>query len=90
MDLELSGKVALISGGSKGIGKAVAWEFAKEGMDVVVCSRNQEPLEAAAHEIALATGQCVLPITADITDQQSVAQLVASTLEARAYRRLGQ
>jgi NAD(P)-dependent dehydrogenase (short-subunit alcohol dehydrogenase family) len=82
MDLELSGKVALISGGSRGIGKAVAWEFAREGMDVVICSRSREPLEAAAHDIAQDTGQRIIPMTADTTDQRSVAQLVASTLEA--------
>ncbi|WP_143309540.1 SDR family NAD(P)-dependent oxidoreductase, partial [Candidatus Entotheonella palauensis] len=81
MDLELSGKVGLISGGSKGIGKAVAWEFAREGMDVVICSRHQESLEAAARDIARDTGQRIIPITADTTDQRSVAQLVASTLE---------
>ena len=81
MDLELGGKVAIISGGSQGIGKAVAWEFAREGMDVVICSRSQAPLEAAAHEIALDTGRRIVPITADTTDRDSVAQLVAKTME---------
>jgi short-subunit dehydrogenase len=57
MELELSGKVALITGGSKGIGKAVARELASEGVDVALCSRSRDDLEAAAKDVAEATGQ---------------------------------
>lgn len=80
MDLELTGKVALITGGSQGIGKAAAMELAKEGVDVVICARNQGPLEAAANDVALATGRRILPITADTTNPASIAALVQSTL----------
>ena len=80
MDLELTGKVALITGGSQGIGKAAAMELAKEGVDVVICSRNQGPLEAAANDVASATGRRILPITADTTNQASIAALVQATL----------
>ena len=80
MDLELVGKVAIVTGGSRGIGKAVAKELAGEGADVVVCARHQEALEEAVRELVQATGRRLIPITADTTDQTSVEQLVKSTL----------
>jgi NAD(P)-dependent dehydrogenase (short-subunit alcohol dehydrogenase family) len=82
MDLELTGKVAIVTGGSQGIGKAVAYELAREGVDVAICSRSREPLAAAAKEVAQATGRRILPVVADTTDAASVEQLVQSTLTA--------
>jgi NAD(P)-dependent dehydrogenase (short-subunit alcohol dehydrogenase family) len=82
MDLELTDRVAIVTGGSKGIGKAIAHELACEGVDVVICSRSREPLEAAAKEVAQATGRRVLPMVADTTDWASVEQLVQSTVTA--------
>jgi NAD(P)-dependent dehydrogenase (short-subunit alcohol dehydrogenase family) len=82
MDLDLAGKVALITGGSKGIGKAAALALAREGADVVVCSRTREALEAAAKEVAEATDRRIEPITADTTDSDSVARLVQATIES--------
>lgn len=82
MDLELTGKVAIVTGGSQGIGKAVAYELAREGVDVVICSRSREPLEAAAHEMAQATKRRILPVVADTTSWGSVEELVQSTLTA--------
>ena len=55
MDLKLKGKTALITGGSEGIGKGIALALAKEGVDIAICARRKEPLEAAAGEIAKAT-----------------------------------
>ncbi|MEE8301751.1 MAG: SDR family oxidoreductase [Candidatus Tectomicrobia bacterium] len=80
MDLELTGKAAIVTGGSKGIGKAVALELAQEGVDVVVCARTREALEEAAQDLAQTTGRRIIPVTADTTDRASVEQLVKTTL----------
>jgi NAD(P)-dependent dehydrogenase (short-subunit alcohol dehydrogenase family) len=67
MDLQLKGKTALVTGGSEGIGHGIALVFAREGMDVAICARRKEPLEAAAAAIAKETGRKIIPITADLT-----------------------
>ena len=48
MDLQMNGKTALVTGGSAGIGKAIAFALAREGVDVAICARRKEPLAAAA------------------------------------------
>src|SRR5437899_5029358 len=60
MDLGLKGQAALVTGGSKGIGKAVAHGLAQEGVRVAICARDKASLEAAAQELARATGGEVL------------------------------
>jgi len=65
MDLQLSGKTALVTGGSEGIGKGIAIALAKEGVDVAICARRKEPLEKTAQEIAKATGRKIVPIAAE-------------------------
>jgi len=54
-DLQMNGKTALVTGGSAGIGKAIALALAREGVDVAICARRKEPLEAAASQIARET-----------------------------------
>ena len=81
MDLELSGKVALVTGGSRGIGAVIARELALEGADVATCARGREPLEAAARELAQQTGRRVLPIVADMARTEEVERLVQATVE---------
>lgn len=76
MDLELAGKTAIITGGSRGIGKAVALELAREGVDVALVARALPALQASAQEIASATGRRVLPIVADTGDAASVRAMV--------------
>lgn len=82
MDLQLSGKRAIVTGGSKGIGKAVARVLAEEGCDVVVAARTAGPLEEAAAEIAAATGRRVVPLTVDTGSIDSVQAMVAAAVDA--------
>jgi NAD(P)-dependent dehydrogenase (short-subunit alcohol dehydrogenase family) len=82
MDLQLKGKTALITGGSEGIGRAIAMVLANEGVDIAICARRKEPLEAAAGEISKATGRKVVPITADLTKDADAANFVKSAAQA--------
>src|SRR5215469_10918500 len=67
MDLAMAGKKAIVTGGSAGIGKAIAFAPAREGVDVVICARRKELLEAAASQIARETNRKIVPIPADLT-----------------------
>ena len=67
MDLQLTGKVALVTGGSKGIGKAIARTLGNEGCRIAICSRSFDELKAAADELSAETGAEILPIAADLT-----------------------
>lgn len=82
MDLHLEGKRALVTGGSKGIGLAVARQLAREGVDLVIAARNQAELDAAAASIAAETGRKAVGITVDTAEDGSVKKLVAGTVEA--------
>ena len=75
MELGLEGKVALVTGGSKGIGKATAMALAKEGVDVAICARGVEDLESAADEIRAASGRRVLPVRADTSSAEDISAL---------------
>jgi len=80
MDLELQGKVAIVTGGSKGIGKAIALELAKEGVDVAIASRSKGPLEETAKELSKETGRRIIPIVADMTSWDDVQNMVETTV----------
>ena len=66
MDLQLTGKTALVTGGSEGIGKGITLALAKEGVDVAICARRKDVLEATASEIARATNRKIVAIPADL------------------------
>jgi 3-oxoacyl-[acyl-carrier protein] reductase len=72
MDLRLKGRVAVITGASKGIGKAIARGLAAEGVHIVMLARGKEALDQSADEIRRATGVRVLTVTADIRDAAAV------------------
>ena len=74
----LQGKVALVTGASRGIGKAIAAAFAREGAAVALCARKREELETAAREI----GGGVLPVAAHVGRAEDVGTLV-ETVEGR-------
>jgi len=82
MDLGLAGKVAIVGGSSRGIGRAVALALAQEGCGVVICARGQEELEAAAAEIRAKTGARVLPVVCDMADHEDIRRMVRQTAEA--------
>lgn len=81
MDLGLKGKVALITGSSKGIGLETALLLIKEGAEVAICARNVENLKAAATRIVEETGVNVYYIEADVTKEEDCKKLVTSTVE---------
>ncbi|MFA7438072.1 SDR family NAD(P)-dependent oxidoreductase [Castellaniella sp.] len=81
MDLQLNGKTAVVTGGSQGIGKAIAMALAREGVDVAICSRGKELLEAAAQEIAAATGRKILPYVVDLTQSGEVESFIRQAAE---------
>ncbi len=82
---QLDGKVAIVTGSSRGIGKAVAVGFAREGARVVVCGRTTDAgapplsIEAAAQEIEALGGQA-MPVACDVTDEAQVAGMVGRTV----------
>jgi NAD(P)-dependent dehydrogenase (short-subunit alcohol dehydrogenase family) len=81
MDLGLEGKRAIVTGGSKGIGKAIARELAREGVDVAIVARGRDQLEAAARELASETKRRILPLVADVTSKEQVDRMVAEAAE---------
>lgn len=81
MDLGLKGKVALVAAASRGLGKAVAWELAREGARVAICARGETAVHAAAAEIAADTGSEVFPVVADVTQPEDIQRLVTNVEE---------
>ena len=75
-----AGRVALVTGGGTGIGRATALEFARTGARVAICGRRADPLEAVRAEIEAAGGQC-LALPADVREAGEVEALVERTLE---------
>ncbi len=80
MDLGLRDRVAIVMGGSTGLGRAVALELAREGMRVAVVARDEARLRTAAEEIAAETGADVLPLAADATDPEAADRVVAEVV----------
>jgi len=82
MDMQLEGKRALVTGGSRGIGKAIARALAQEGVDVALLARSAHALNAAAIELASQTGRKVVGVRGDTTSDDSVRQAVAEAVSA--------
>ncbi len=81
MDLMLKGKVAIVGGASKGLGRACAQALAEEGMSLAICSRSQPDLDKAATEIREGTGVDVLAFAGDLDRHDTIRNLVAAATQ---------
>ena len=82
MDLGLQGRRGIVVGGSRGIGKAIAFELAREGVDLAIAARNAERLQATATEISAETGRNVYPLVCDVTSRAEVDAMVEAALSS--------
>jgi NAD(P)-dependent dehydrogenase (short-subunit alcohol dehydrogenase family) len=82
VDLGLTDKRAIVTGGSRGLGKAAALGLAMEGCDVVLAARTIEPLTVAAAELAAASGRRIVPVQVDTGSTASVDAMVSSAVDA--------
>jgi len=78
--LNLAKKTAIVSGGSKGIGKAIAMKLAQAGANVVICSRKKENLDSAVNEAKL-NGLTLIPIECNTSNNESIQSVVDHTIE---------
>jgi 3-oxoacyl-[acyl-carrier protein] reductase len=76
MDLGIKGRSAIVTGGSRGIGRETARQFLEEGVRVTICGRNKETLEKTRDELAKATGGEIQAMVADMTKEADIARLV--------------
>ncbi len=81
MDLGIKGRAAIVTGGSRGIGRETARQFLEEGVRVTICGRNAETLERSRAELAAATGGEVHAVVADMTREADIARLVDGARE---------
>lgn len=81
MNLGLTGRTALITGGSHGLGRATAAALSREGVTVAICGRRMETLETAAQEISAVTGVEVFPCRADVAVPADIERLVTETAD---------
>ncbi|MDQ2664955.1 MAG: SDR family oxidoreductase [Gemmatimonadota bacterium] len=80
MDLGIGGKVGLVAAASRGLGRAVAEELAREGMDLIICARGAEALRETAVAIRAASGVRVVDVAADLSNPDDLARLTALAL----------
>ena len=81
MDLELTGKVAIVGGASKGLGRACAQALAHEGAKVALCSRTQKDLDKAAQEIRDTTGGDALAFAGDLDRHETIRDFIGATVQ---------
>ena len=80
MDLGLAGRVAFVAAASKGLGRAIAEELAREGADIAICARSAGSLGETATAIGRETGRDVLAIPGDVSDAATVGKMITATI----------
>jgi 3-oxoacyl-[acyl-carrier protein] reductase len=81
MDLQLDRKTVLVTAGSKGLGKASAIEFAREGANVIISSRNADHLKQAKEEIERLTGREALAVEADVNRKEDISRAIQAAAD---------
>ena len=81
MDMGLQDKVAIVTGGSYGIGKAAALSMAREGARVILVARRPEVLDEACHEIKTATEGIAIPVVGDVSDHDAADRVVKTAMD---------
>jgi NAD(P)-dependent dehydrogenase (short-subunit alcohol dehydrogenase family) len=76
VDLQLSGKKAIVTGASRGIGRAIARQLALDGCDIAICARTEEPLKDAAPALAKESGRKVVPVVCDTQNAEPIKRFV--------------
>jgi NAD(P)-dependent dehydrogenase (short-subunit alcohol dehydrogenase family) len=79
---KLTDQVAIITGGSKGLGRAIALAFAQAGANLVIASRSEDEIQRVAQELAAETGQDVVGVRADVTSMEDAERIVRAALDA--------
>jgi 3-oxoacyl-[acyl-carrier protein] reductase len=82
VDLQLAGKKAIVTGGSKGIGHETARILAEEGCDVAITARDEPRLKEVADQLAAATGRTILPFAGDMSVQEDVERCIGGAIDA--------
>ncbi|MGC8850270.1 MAG: SDR family oxidoreductase [Candidatus Bathyarchaeia archaeon] len=80
MDLGLKDRVAIVTGSSRGIGKAIAYGLAREGAMITVCARNEDLVKKTAEEVGCLTGTEVLPVKVDLSKGEEIKHMVNVTV----------
>ena len=81
MDLNLTNRIALVTGGSRGMGRSIAFTLAREGAEISICARGKEDLEKTAQAIRSQMGQRCLPIQADLSIAEECGRFVRDTID---------
>ena len=81
MDLDLTGRVAIVTGGSDGLGKSTAKRLALEGAKVVICARREENLMNSARDLCEETDGNVIGIKADVSSRDDCSNLIEETIK---------
>jgi 3-oxoacyl-[acyl-carrier protein] reductase len=80
VDLGIRGRVALVAAASRGLGRAIAYELAREGATLVLCARGASTLEATRESIAASTGADVHSVVADVSDREQIGRVTSEAM----------